>query len=41
MNDQMLSKLQEMKLAGMAEAYKEQAQNREYQSMSFEDRCNC
>ena len=34
----MLSKLQEMKLAGMAEAYKEQAQNREYQSMSFEDR---
>ena len=38
MNDQMLSKLREMKLAGMAEAYKDQAQNREYQTMSFEDR---
>ena len=38
LNDQMLSKLQEMKLSGMAEAYKEQSLNKEYQSMSFEDR---
>ena len=38
LNDQMLSKLQEMKLSGMAEAYKEQSQNKEYKSMSFEDR---
>ena len=38
LNDQMLSKLQEMKLSGMAEAYKEQSLNKEYKSMSFEDR---
>jgi DNA replication protein DnaC len=38
LNDQMLSKLQEMKLSGMAEAYKEQSLNKEYKSMNFEDR---
>ena len=38
MNDQLLSRLQEMKLSGMAEAYKEQSLIKEYQSMSFEDR---
>ena len=38
MNDQLLSKLQEMKLTGMAEAYLEQSQNKEYKSISFEDR---
>ncbi|MBU8567924.1 IS21-like element helper ATPase IstB [Virgibacillus pantothenticus] len=37
-NDQTLSKLHEMKLSGMAEAYKEQALNKEFQKMSFEDR---
>lgn len=37
-NDQLLSRLQEMKLNGMAEAYKDQSLNKEYQSMSFEDR---
>ncbi|WP_453991575.1 IS21-like element helper ATPase IstB [Bacillus nitroreducens] len=38
MNDQTLTKLHEMKLSGMAEAYKEQALNKEFQKMSFEDR---
>jgi hypothetical protein len=38
MNEQTLSKLIEMKLSGMAEAYKDQALNREFQKMSFEDR---
>jgi DNA replication protein DnaC len=38
MNEQTLSKLIEMKLSGMAEAYKEQALNKEFQKMSFEDR---
>lgn len=38
MNDQTLTKLYEMKLSGMAEAYKEQASNKEFQKMSFEDR---
>lgn len=37
MNDQLLSRLQEMKLSGMAEAYIEQSQTKEYQSMGFED----
>ncbi|KGA96637.1 hypothetical protein AJ85_21575 [Alkalihalobacillus alcalophilus ATCC 27647 = CGMCC 1.3604] len=37
MNDQTLTKLYEMKLAGMAEAYKEQAYNKAYQQMSFEE----
>lgn len=37
-NEHMLSKLQEMNLGGMAEAFREQSLNREYQSMSFEDR---
>jgi DNA replication protein DnaC len=38
MNEQTLSKLIEMKLGGMAEAYKEQALNKGFQKMSFEDR---
>ncbi|MFD1039399.1 IS21-like element helper ATPase IstB [Virgibacillus byunsanensis] len=38
MNDQTLSKLHEMKLNGMAESYKEQASNKEFQKMNFEDR---
>lgn len=38
MNDQTLTKLHEMKLNGMAEAYQEQASNKEFQKMSFEDR---
>ncbi|WP_199868485.1 IS21-like element helper ATPase IstB [Virgibacillus senegalensis] len=38
MNDQTLTKLHEMKLSGMAEAYKEQALNKEFQKMSFEER---
>ncbi|MDX8046292.1 IS21-like element helper ATPase IstB [Gracilibacillus sp. S3-1-1] len=38
MNEQTLTKLHEMKLSGKAEAYKEQALNREFQKMSFEDR---
>src|SRR5690606_2804706 len=37
MNDQTLTKLHEMKLSGMEEAYKEQALNKEFQKMSFED----
>lgn len=38
MNDSTLTKLHEMKLSGMAEAYKEQSKNKEFQKMSFEDR---
>jgi DNA replication protein DnaC len=38
MNEHTLTKLHEMKLSGMAEAYKEQASNKEFQKMSFEDR---
>lgn len=38
MNQQTLTKLHEMKLSGMAEAYKEQALNKDFQQMSFEDR---
>lgn len=38
MNEQTLSKLYEMNLNGMAESYKEQALNKEFQKMSFEDR---
>lgn len=38
MNEQSLSKLHEMKLSGMAEAYKEQALNKKFLKMSFEDR---
>jgi len=38
MNDQLLTRLQEMKLSGMAEAYVEQSQTKEFKSMSFEDR---
>lgn len=38
MNEQTLTKLHEMKLSGMADAYKEQALNKEFQKMSFEDR---
>jgi DNA replication protein DnaC len=38
MNDQTITKLHEMKLSGMAEAYKQQALNKEFQKMSFEDR---
>lgn len=38
MNEQTLTKLHEMKLSGMAEAYQEQAMNKEFQKMSFEER---
>jgi DNA replication protein DnaC len=38
MNEQTLTKLHELKLVGMAEAYKEQVSNKEYQNMGFEDR---
>lgn len=38
MNEQTLTKLHEMKLSGMAEAYREQALNKDFQKMSFEDR---
>ena len=38
MNDQTISKLHEMKLNGMAEAYQEQANIKEFQKMSFENR---
>lgn len=38
MNEQTLTKLHELKLMGMVEAYKEQASNKEFQNMSFEDR---
>ena len=38
MNEQTLSKLHEMKLSAMAEAYIEQVTNRDYQKMDFEQR---
>ncbi|WP_438314238.1 IS21-like element helper ATPase IstB [Sporosarcina sp. FA9] len=38
MNEQTLTKLHEMKLSGMAEAYKEQSGNKDFQKMDFEDR---
>jgi DNA replication protein DnaC len=38
MNEQTLTKLHEMKLSGMAEAYKEQSANKEFQKLSFEER---
>jgi len=38
MNEQTFTKLHELKLMGMVEAYKEQASNKEFQKMSFEDR---
>ncbi|CDQ19343.1 IS21-like element helper ATPase IstB [Halobacillus karajensis] len=38
MNNQTLTKLLEMKLSGMADAYKEQVSNKEFHKMSFEDR---
>lgn len=37
-NEQVLAKLQEMKLTGLADAYRDQTQNKGYQSMGFEDR---
>src|SRR5690625_4083462 len=37
-NEQTLTKLHEMKLSGMAEAYKKQAGNKDFQKMSFEER---
>nr|WP_238937948.1 ATP-binding protein [Anaerobacillus isosaccharinicus] len=38
MNEQTLTKLHELKLSGMAEAYKEQSTNKEFQKLSFEER---
>src|SRR5690625_4110841 len=38
MNEQTLTKLHEVKLNGMAEAYKEQTENKDFQKMSFEGR---
>lgn len=37
-NEQTLTKLHELKLSGMAEAYKEQSTNKEFQKLSFEER---
>ena len=38
MNEQTMTKLNEMKLNGMAEAYEEQVSNRDFQKMDFEKR---
>jgi hypothetical protein len=38
MNEQTMTKLNEMKLNGMAEAYAEQASNRDFQKMDFDER---
>jgi IstB-like ATP binding N-terminal. len=38
MNEQTLTKLYEMKLSGLAESYKEQSMNKDFQKMSFDDR---
>lgn len=38
MNEQTITKLNEMKLNGMAEAYAEQVSNREFQKMDFDER---
>jgi hypothetical protein len=38
MNKQTLSKLHEMKLSGMAEAYMEQASKRDFQKLDFDER---
>ena len=40
LNEQTELKLAELKLSGMLESYREQMTNKEYQSMSFEDRFN-
>jgi len=40
LNEQTTAKLSELKLSGMLESYREQMTNKEYQSMSFEDRFN-
>jgi DNA replication protein DnaC len=38
MNQETLRKLAEMKMGGMADIYQQQSQNREYQTMDFDDR---
>lgn len=38
MNEQTLTKLHEMKLSGMAEAYKEQSKNKDFQKLDFDER---
>ena len=38
MNEDTITKLIEMKMRGMAEAYKQQAQNKQYNDLGFEDR---
>lgn len=38
MNEDTITKLIEMKMSGMAEAYKQQAQNKQYNDLGFEDR---
>ena len=38
MNEETLRKLSEMKMGGMADIYQQQSQNREYQTMDFDDR---
>lgn len=38
MNEDTVQKLIEMKMSGMADAYKQQSQNKDYQSMDFEER---
>lgn len=38
MNEDTIRKLIEMKMSGMADAYKQQSQNKDYKSMDFEER---
>ncbi|PRY80149.1 IS21-like element helper ATPase IstB [Alkalibacterium olivapovliticus] len=38
MNEDTITKLIEMKMSGMADAYKQQAQNKQYNGLDFEDR---
>ncbi|MCM3619654.1 IS21-like element helper ATPase IstB [Sutcliffiella horikoshii] len=38
MNEETLRKLSEMKMGGMADIYQQQSQNRDYQTMDFDDR---
>lgn len=40
MNEETLRKLTEMKMSAMADSYREQMNNQDYQEMSFEDRFN-
>lgn len=39
-NEETVRKLTEMKMSAMADSYREQMNNQDYQDMSFEDRFN-